>query len=142
MLFRRREAGEIGAIMERIRAIVARQSGHNLAIAADSLKLPAIDLARLFGGREEADRAFVIDVITALAYEAAVDPQWILTGECDGAVHRHVLMLGEDRSAQGRIAVREFVQHQYRGLPRNPMFPWWPARRSAQHRTQATAKSA
>ena len=143
VLFSRREDREFEAITERIRAVVLRQSGHNLCVAADSLKLPALDLARLLDAPEVADRAFVIDVIAALAYEAGVDPQWLLTGEYDGAAHRHVLTLGDGRGAQGRIAVRDFVEQQYRRLRRDAMFAWWPLSKSArQHRAQARAKSA
>jgi len=139
MLFRRREDREIGACAERIRAVLSRQSGHDLCLAADSLKLPALDLARFLDEPTIADRAFVIDVISALVFEAGVDPQWLLTGEYDGAVHRHVLTLGEDRSPQGRIAVRDFVQEQYRRARRDAMFAWWPARRSdRQHRARST----
>lgn len=140
MLFRRREDRAIGAITERIQAVMARQSGYDVCIAADSLKLPAIDLARLLDAPAHADRDLVIDVITALVYEAGVDPQWLLTGEYNGAMHRQVLTLGEDRSAQGRMAVRDFVQRQYQHVRREAMFSWWPARKSVQqHRPQSTS---
>lgn len=143
-LFRRREDREIVAITERIQAVMARQCGSDLCLAADSLKMPALDLAR-FLESPLADRAVVIEVIAAMVYEAGIDPQWLLTGEYDGAMHRQVLMLGEDRSAQGRTAVRDFVQQQYRRVHRDGMFSWWPVRKSAQqHRTRsaATARSA
>ena len=145
MLFRRREDRAIGAITERIQTVMARQAGHGLCLAATSLKLPALDLARFLDSPVHADRALVIDVITALVYEAGIDPHWLLTGEYDGAVHRQVLTLGEDRSAQGRTAVHDFVQRQYQRIRRDAMFSWWPARKSApQHRPQSTstAKSA
>jgi len=143
VLFRHREVRELGAITERIRAVILRQSGHTLRIAADTLQLPALDLARLLDAPEVADRAFVIDVITALAYEAGVDPQWLLTGEYDGAVHRHVLTLGDGPGAKGRAAVREFVEQQYGRLRRDAMFAWWPLSKLArQHRAHARAKSA
>lgn len=139
VLFRRHGDRQIGAITERIRAVLSRQPGQDLCIAADSLNLPALDLARLFDAHETADAALVIDVITGLAYEAGVDPQWLLTGEYDGAAHRHVLMLGEDRTARGRSAVRDFVHEQYRRLRRDAMLAWWPGRRSAR---QAKARPA
>lgn len=145
MLFRRREDREICTITERIQAVMARQSGYDLCLAADSLKLPALDLARLLEAPALADRALVVDVITALVYEAGVDPQWLLTGEYDGTVHRQVLMLGEDRSSQGRAAVHDFVQRQYRRVRREAMFSWWPARKSGRlrrARPSDTAKSA
>ena len=140
MLFRRREDRAIGAITERIQMVMARQSGHDLCLAATSLKVPALDLARFLDAPLHADRDLVIDVIAALVYEAGVDPTWLLTGEYDGAVHRQVLTLGEDRSAHGRTAVRDFVQRQYQRLRRDAMFSWWPARKSApQHRPQSTS---
>lgn len=131
VLFRRRDVRHIGAITERIRALMSRQPGHSLCTAADSLELPAVGLARLLDAQETADPAFVIDVITALAYESGVDPQWLLTGEYDGKIHRHVLMLGEDRSAQGRSAVHDFVDEQYRRLRRDAMLAWLPGHRSS-----------
>jgi hypothetical protein len=138
MLFRRREDREIGAIAERIQAVMQRQCGYDVCLAADSLRMPALDLARFLEAPAVADRALMIDVITALVYEAGVDPQWLLTGEYDGAMHRQVLMLGEDRSAHGRSAVRDFVEHQYRRVRRDAIFSWWPAWKSArQHRPRA-----
>src|SRR5690242_7972590 len=142
MLFRRREDREIGAITERIQAVMTRQCGYDLCLAADSLKIPALDLARYLEAPALADRALVIDVITALVYEAGIDPQWLLTGEYDGAMHRQVLMLGEDRSAQGRTAVRDFVQRQYRRVRRDSMFSWWPARKSARVRRPESTDTA
>lgn len=145
VLLRRRDDGQIAAITERIRAMVPRQPGPRYYIAAEALELPALQLARLLDGPPLADHAFVIDVITALAYEAGVDPQWLLTGEYDGAVHRHVLMLGEDRSARGRAAVRDFVAEQYRRLRRPGIFAWRPGRKRRRHdrsRTAARAMSA
>ena len=142
MLFRRREDREIGAITERIQAVMTRQCGYDLCLAADSLKIPALDLARFLEAPAFADRAVVIEVITALVYEAGVDPQWLLTGEYDGAMHRQVLMLGEDRSAQGRTAVRDFVQRQYRRVRRDSMFSWWPARKSARPHLSQSAEAA
>lgn len=130
MLFRRDDR-QIGSITERIRAVVSRQPGQDLCIAADSLKLPALDLARLLDPREAPDRTLLIDVVAAMAYEAGVDPKWLLTGEYDGTVHRHVLRLGEDRSARGRAAVRDYVQEQDRKLRRDTMFAWLPGRRTA-----------
>lgn len=144
MLFRRDDR-QIAAITERIRAVVSRQPGRDLCSAADSLALPALDLARLLESREAPDRAVLIDVIAALAYESGVDPQWLLTGEYDSAVHRHALALGEDRSTHGRAAVREFVQERYRQLRRDAIFAWLPRWKSARHaktRSTDTAMSA
>ena len=145
MLFRRRGDREIGAITERIQAVMQRQCDYDVCLAADSLRMPALDLARFLEEPAVADRALMVDVITALVYEAGVDPQWLLTGEYDGAMHRQVLMLGEDRNAHGRAAVRDFVERQYRRVRRDAIFSWWPGRRSVrQHRPHSpdAAKSA
>ena len=71
----------------------------------------------------EAD--FAIDVIAALVRECAVDPQWLLTGKYDGAVHRRALLMGESRNGAGEQELREFVHKQYREL-RSPLrqFLW------------------
>lgn len=141
----RREDRQIGAITERIRAMVLRQPGHDLCASADALKMPALDLARLLDAHDASDRTLVLDVIAALAYESGVDPQWVLAGEYDGAVHRHVLRLGEDRSALGKASVRDFVQEQYRRLRRDALFAWLPGRKSGRHakaRSRETAMSA
>ena len=123
---------EIESIIERIRAVVLRQPGHNVRVAADTLHIPATDLARLLDkGDRVRDRALVIDVIAALVHEAAVDPHWLLTGEYDGAMHRQVLLLGEDRSAKGRSVVRDLVEQQYRRLRRTAWLTWRPWRQGA-----------
>lgn len=142
MLFRRREDRDIGAITERIQAVMQRQCGYDVCLAADSLRMPALDLARFLEAPAFAGRALMIDVMTALVYEAGVDPQWLLTGEYDGAMHRQVLMLGEDRSAHGRTAVRDFVDRQYRRVRRDAMFSWWPARRNAREHRPKSADAA
>lgn len=141
MLFRR-DDHQVRAIMERVRAMVQRQPGHDLCISADALEIPALDLARLLDAREPLDRTLLMDVITALAYEAAVDPHWVLTGEYDGAVHREVLRLGEDRSALGKSAVRAFVEQQYRQLPRGGLFGWLTGRKTARPQRAQSARTA
>lgn len=125
--------------------MVLRQPGHDLCMAADSLAVPALDLGRLLDPRQATDRAVLVDVIAALAHEAGVDPHWLLTGEYDGVVHRQVLTLGEDRSARGRTAVRDFVQEQYRQLRRDALLAWlpsWITVRRARSRSGGTAMSA
>lgn len=59
------------------------------------------------------DAEFVVDVVAAFVREFAVDPQWLLTGKYDGAVHRQALLLGENRTAAGTRALRDFVHRQY-----------------------------
>ena len=120
------------AIMERIRAVLSRQPGHSVRVAADSLNIPAIDLARLLDKRDRvADRDLMIDVIAALVHEAAIDAHWLLTGEYDGAMHRQALLLGEERGAKGRTVVRDFVDQQYRRLRREAWLGWRPWRKGA-----------
>jgi hypothetical protein len=146
VLFWRSEEVEMEAITERIRAVVSRQPGHSLRVAADALKIPALDLARLLDKREHVcDRTNVIDVVAALVHEAGVDSRWLLTGEYDGGAHRHALLLGEDRGAKGRNAVREFVDQQYRALKREWILTWRPwrkATRPAQPVTNGKARRA
>jgi len=108
-------------------------------VAADVLQIPALDLARLLDKRERAsDRTFVIDVVAALVHEGGVDPRWLLTGEYDGNVHRQALLLGEDRGAKGRSAVREFVEQQYQGLKRESILAWRPWRKAARPKQPVT----
>lgn len=137
MLFSRDQDLALESIAERVRAVVSRQPGRTLRIAADALEIPALDLARLLDTRERpVDRMVVIDVVTALVHEAGVDPRWLLTGEYDGSLHREALLLGEDRGARGRNAVRAFVEHQYRALKRDALLAWRPWRRAARsHQT-------
>lgn len=132
MLFGLSEDLEIDAITERVRAVVSRQPGRTVRLAADALAIPALDLARLLDKRDRTvDRALVVDVVTALVHEAGVDPRWLLTGEYDGPLHRQALLLGEDRGAKGRNAVRELVDLQYRALRREALLAWRPWRRTA-----------
>jgi hypothetical protein len=138
-VFRRGEDLEIEAITERIRSVLSRQPGKTLRVAADTLEIPALDLARLLDKRERAgDRTVVIDVVAALVHEAGLDPRWLLTGEYDGNVHRHALLLGEDRSAKGRRAVREFVDQQCQGLKRESILAWRPWRKAARPKPAMT----
>ena len=107
----------IQAIAERIRAVVSRQPGHNVDIVAQTLALPAHALRRLLdAGARTIDATFLIDVVAALVHEAGVDPHWLLTGHCDPSMHRHALLLGEDRSPGGAEAIRAFVQGYYQQL--------------------------
>jgi hypothetical protein len=143
LLFRSAEDLEIEAITERIRAVLSRQPGHTLRVAADALQIPALDLARLLDKRERfSDRTFVNDVVAALVHEGGVDPRWLLTGEYDGNVHRQALLLGEDRGGKGRSAVREFVEQQYQGLKRESILAWRPWRKGARPKQPVTKPKA
>jgi hypothetical protein len=42
-----------------------------------------------------------------------VDPKWLLSGKCDGALHRQALLLGEDRTHDGARKMRNFVKDQF-----------------------------
>lgn len=63
---------------------------------------------------------FANDSLDAV-HEAGIDPKWLLTGHYDPAMHRKALLLGEDRSASGARALREFVQDEYRRLRSSAM---------------------
>jgi len=92
-------------------------------VVADALGVSRADFRRLVEDRERAvEASFLIDVITALVYEAGIDPQWLLTGEYDAAMHRQALLIGEDRSARGVRALRAFVLEQYCQLQSRAMF--------------------
>jgi hypothetical protein len=104
----------IEAIVERIRALVSRQSAGAVNAFATSLGVSPADFRVFIDDRERLiDVLFLIDVVAAFVREFAVDPQWLLIGRYDGATHRHALMLGEDRTAVGVSALREFVRQQY-----------------------------
>lgn len=117
MLLRSRHDSFIEAIAVRARTVLTRQPGYCPAAVAVRLRLPVDKLGALLRGSEhDVGADFLIDVVTALVHECAVDPKWLLTGECDSALHRRALALGEDRSAKGHEAIRDLVQAEYRRL--------------------------
>lgn len=94
--------------------MICRDPHHTLDAAAAKLCVPADDLRVLIDGpRSSVGLEFTLDVVAALVHEYAIDPKWLLTGQYDGGMHREALMLGEDRSREGRQRVRDFVQAQY-----------------------------
>jgi hypothetical protein len=102
------------AVAERVRTILARQPACTLHHLADLLDLGPDQLCELMNGRNHPiDPVLVVDVVTAFVREFAVDPQWLLTGKYDGAVHRQALTLGENRSAAGTRELRDFIDKQY-----------------------------
>jgi hypothetical protein len=116
----------ITAIAERIRTILARQPACTAKHLADILEIAPERLETLTrDGNCSIDVDFLIDVITAFVREFAVDPQWLLTGKCDGAIHRQALLLGENRTSAGARDLRDFVGKQYQQL-RSPShhFRW------------------
>lgn len=116
----------IVAIRERLCAIVERLPHRSLADLASHLALEPDRLRVLIDeGDAPIDVAFLIDVVAAVVREFAVDPQWLLAGRYDSTQHRHALELGEDQSAKGREALRDFVREQYQRLCDGlPFFSW------------------
>lgn len=111
----------IEAIAERIRAVVGRQP-FTVTVLARILDVSPDALSRLIEPQRVIDPALVTDVVAALVGEFAVDPHWLLTGEYDGAVHRHALLLGEDRTPGGMRTLHQFVHQQYERLRHARMF--------------------
>jgi hypothetical protein len=107
----------IAAIRERLCAIVERLPRRSVAELASYLAVEPDPLHVLLDeGDKPIDVAFLIEVVAAVVREAAVDPQWLLTGRYDGNQHRQALTLGENRSAAGRQALRDFVREQFHRL--------------------------
>jgi plasmid maintenance system antidote protein VapI len=114
----------IAGIAERIRAVIARQPGHTLEDFAETLDVATDAFRELINGRQaQIDETFLIDIVTALARELAVDPEWLLTGQYDTATHWHALLIGEDRTEDGARALRDFVDQRYRVLREDTLFP-------------------
>jgi len=124
----------IEAIAKRVRSVIARHPGPCLNAIAERLSLPLGALQPLVDGRDRViDTSLLIDVVAALVQECAIDPKWLLTGDCDGAMHRRALVLGEDRSRAGTRALREFVYSEYRRLRHGKSFIGWPLARPSGH---------
>jgi len=104
----------IAAVSERVRAVIARQPGHDVGTVAQTFRVDPDQLRRLIDERDGfVDAEFLIDVVTALVHEAGVDPKWLLIGQYEPATHRHALWLGEDRTSLGARRLRNFVEEQY-----------------------------
>jgi hypothetical protein len=107
----------IQSVADRVRAVVERQPGRSLAALAGMLRVEYDVFRSLITEPERTvEPTFLIDVVAGLVRECAVDPQWLLTGNYDGAIHRHALLLGEDRSPVGACAVLAFVGEHFRAL--------------------------
>jgi hypothetical protein len=107
----------IQAIVERIRAVVSRQSADALEAFAKTLGVSPTGFRAFIGEQDHViDVLFLIDVVAAFARELAVDPQWLLIGQYDATTHREALLLGEDRSTAGAGSLREFVHRLYEQL--------------------------
>ena len=107
---------------ERIRAVIARQPGHRIDVVAHTLRVSPERLELLMNSKDEAiDTVFLIDVIAALVHESGIDPKWLLSGQYDPGMHRKALVLGEDRSPTGALAVRELVEAEYQRVRNNAL---------------------
>src|SRR5262245_14309709 len=116
----------VAAIAARIRSVTARQQGHAFDALAVVLSVDGPAFCALIDEHERAiDVAFLIDVVSALVREFAVDPHWLLSGQYDSRAHRQALLLGADRSTAGADALRKFIRQRYDRL-RDPvsMFPF------------------
>lgn len=117
----------IVSIAERVRAVVRRAQHQGVDALAPTLSLDREALRALVEETESAiDAAFLIDAVAALVREWAVDPHWLLTGNYSGSLHREALLLGEDRTSKGFLALRHFVYEQYRKLREKPLALLWP----------------
>jgi hypothetical protein len=104
----------IEAIADRVRALVARQPGRGLDGIADEISVPVDSFRRLVEERGRLIHTpFLIDVVAGLVQEMGLDPEWLLTGKYDGALHRKALSLGEDRTQDGTRKLRDFVKDQF-----------------------------
>jgi len=107
----------IETIVERVRALVSRQTSDSLDAFATTLSISPMEFRTLINDRaREIDALFVIDLLAALVHEFAVDPRWLLTGQYNGATHREALVIGEDRTPAGVIAIRKFVREEFERL--------------------------
>ena len=93
--------------------MICRDPHHTLHAVADKLCVRADDLRLLIDEKSAGvTLEFTLDVVAAIVHEYGIDPKWLLTGQYEGTIHRHALMLGEDRTRAGRQNIRHFVQLQ------------------------------
>jgi hypothetical protein len=110
----------LAAIAHRVRVVVERTPGRTLDELAETLLLEPIAFRRLVEDEENPlDATFVLDTVASLVYCQGLDPQWLLTGQYDAAMHRRALSLGEERGAHALRKVRQFVQEQFERQRRN-----------------------
>jgi len=104
----------IEAIVERLRAVVSRQSFDALEAFAKTLGVAPMEFRAFISEPDRViDLNFLIDVLAAFVREFAVDPFWLLIGQYDATTHREALLLGEDQSTAGARSLREFVRRLY-----------------------------
>lgn len=110
----------VHAIVSRIRSVITRQNGHALDALATTLRVDPNAFRAVLDQREVGiDIPLLVDVVSALVWELAIDPTWLLSGQYDARTHRQTLLLGEDRSAAGVNALRSIVWQKFNHL-RNP----------------------
>ena len=115
----------IEAIAERVRSVVARQSGVDLEAIGRSLALPEAPFRHLIADQDAViDSALLIDVLAALVRFHGVDPRWLLTGDYDPNSHRRVLELMEAEADGSDGSLREHIRQQYLRL-RAGLRPWF-----------------
>ena len=102
------------AIVDRIRDVVSRHSGHELDLLAEMLGVaPSAFRALIERDDQTLNTTLIIDVVTAFVRQFAIDPRWVLTGQYNPTTHRQALILGDYRSASGAIALRELIGDHY-----------------------------
>jgi hypothetical protein len=119
----------LAAIAHRVRVVVERTPGRTLDELAETLLLEPIAFRRLVEDEENPlDATFVLDTVASLVYCHGLDPEWLLTGQYDAAMHRRALSIGERGGVDGLRRVSEFVQEQFERQRRStPPFPSFPA---------------
>src|SRR5689334_3572471 len=110
---------QTAAIVDRLRSILG---GHRVELLAEALSLPQEPLRNILEARQlRVDVKALLDVVAALVHQWGMDPQWLLSGEYDGNLHRAALVLGEDRSSRGADAVRELVEDAFGERHQSPL---------------------
>lgn len=103
---------DVESIADRLRSVLGE---HRADLVAAQFELPVEQLHELMvAEKRTTDVRFLLDVVAALVQQWGIDPEWLLTGEYDSALHRQALSLGEDRTKLGVAAVRELVENEYR----------------------------
>ena len=110
------------AIAERVRGILLRNVGPDIAALSKALALPEAELQRFMERPGSSiDVATLVDILGALVRSLGVDPHWLLTGSYDATSHRQVLELleaGEGRAdARVREDLREKLLRLRAGIP-------------------------